>query len=143
VIWPWANQQTRTEGPLRQRGDLERITPGQFQESANGARVFFLDKDTPDNKSGKNIFISTVDRGKEAVTSARSGRIDTIDAMGDSQFLLLSNGQRLENIAQGRAEGQRIRGVRHPHRQQGAGDVLTPWRREARSTMDLLREPTP
>ena len=71
------------------RGDLERVAPGQFQESANGARVFFLDKDTPDNRSGKNIFISTVERGKQTITSARTGQVVT---EGDSQVLLLSNG---------------------------------------------------
>ena len=95
VVWPWANQQTQDlKDRYGSRGDLERMRPGQFQESANGSRVFFLDKDTPDNKSGKNIFISTVEQGKETVTSARSGRVV---AIGDSQFLLLSNGQRLES----------------------------------------------
>ncbi|WP_298934225.1 LPS export ABC transporter permease LptF [uncultured Ramlibacter sp.] len=95
VVWPWANQQTQDlKDRYGSRGDLERVAPGQFQESSNGTRVFFLDKDTPDNKSGKNIFISTLERGKETVTSARSGRVVT---EGDRQFLLLSNGQRMES----------------------------------------------
>ena len=94
VVWPWANQQTQDmKDRYGKRGDLERVAPGQFQESANGNRVFFLDKDTPDNKSGKNIFISSSDGGKETVTSARSGRIVT---RGGDQFLQLNNGQRLE-----------------------------------------------
>jgi lipopolysaccharide export system permease protein len=92
--WPWANEQARE---LRQRygsrGDLERVAPGQFQESANGTRVFFLDKDTPDNRSGKNIFIATQDHGRETVTSSRTGEVVT---EGGSQFLLLSDGQRME-----------------------------------------------
>ena len=83
------------------RGDLERVAPGQFQESASGKRVFFLDKDSPDNKSGKNIFISTNEHGRESVTSARSGRIVDI---GDSQFLQLGNGQRMESPASGPKE---------------------------------------
>jgi lipopolysaccharide export system permease protein len=95
VVWPWANQQTQDmKDRYGKRGDLERVAPGQFQESASGNRVFFLDKDTPDNKSGKNIFISTSERGKETVTSARSGHIVT---EGQDQFLLLHNGQRLES----------------------------------------------
>src|SRR6476620_4305322 len=103
-IWPWANQQTQElKDRYGRRGDLERVAPGQFQESASGRRVFFLDKDTPDNKSGKNIFISTIEKDKETVTSARTGRVETI---GDSQVLLLSNGQRLENSLKG--EGLRI-----------------------------------
>ena len=94
VVWPWANQQTQElKDRYGQRGDLERVAPGQFQESASGTRVFFLDKDTPDNKSGRNIFISTREHGKETVTSARSGHIDTT---ADGQFLVLANGQRLE-----------------------------------------------
>jgi lipopolysaccharide export system permease protein len=94
VVWPWANQQTQDmKDRYGQRGDLERVAPGQFQESASGNRVFFLDKDTPDNKSGKNIFISSNEHGKETVTSARSG---SIVMRGDDQFLQLNQGQRLE-----------------------------------------------
>jgi lipopolysaccharide export system permease protein len=95
VVWPWSNQQTQDmKDRYGKRGDLERVAPGQFQESASGNRVFFLDKDTPDNKSGKNVFISTSEKGKETVTSARSGRIVT---RGQDQFLQLNNGQRLES----------------------------------------------
>jgi lipopolysaccharide export system permease protein len=79
VVWPWSNQQTQDlRDRYGKRGDLERVAPGQFQESASGSRVFFLDKDTPDNRSGKNIFIATQERGRENITSARSGRIDTV-----------------------------------------------------------------
>ncbi len=95
VVWPWSNQQARDlRDRYERRGDLERIAPGQFQESSGGSRVFFIDKDTPDNKSGNNVFISAIERGKQSVTSARSGRIDTI---GESRFLLLNSGQRLES----------------------------------------------
>lgn len=96
VVWPWSNQQTRDmRDRYEKRGDLERVAPGQFQESASGTRVFFLDKDSPDGKSGKNIFIAANERGKEAVTSARSGRVDTI---GEDRFLMLNAGQRLEHV---------------------------------------------
>ena len=94
VVWPWANQQAlELRDRYGQRGDLERVAPGQFQESASGNRVFFLEKDTPDNKSGRNIFISTRERGKDTVTSARTGHIENI---GPDQFLVLANGQQLE-----------------------------------------------
>ena len=43
VIWPWTNQQSADmKQRYDQRGDLDRIAPGQFQESANGQRVFSL-----------------------------------------------------------------------------------------------------
>lgn len=95
-VWPWTNQQTkdmkeRYEG----RSDLDRIAPGQFQESSNGNRVFFIDRDASTaSKSSNNVFIAANERGKSSVTTARAGRIET---KGDTQVLVLENGQRLEN----------------------------------------------
>jgi len=94
LAWPWANRQTRELSErYEKRGDLERITPGQFRESSSGNRVFFIDKDTLDDKVGNNVFISATERGKQSITAARSGRIDSVN---DQRFLLLQNGQRLE-----------------------------------------------
>ena len=141
VVWPWANQQTRElKERYGKRGDLERVAPGQFQESASGQRVFFLDKDTPDNKSGRNIFISTRDKEKETVTSARSGHVETI---GDSQFLMLSNGQRLESSTTG--EGIRISEF-EVHGSKVKGNTLASMDEapvRARSTLALMFDPTP
>ncbi|MGE4241473.1 LPS export ABC transporter permease LptF [Ramlibacter sp.] len=140
-IWPWANQQTQE---LRERygrrGDLERVAPGQFQESASGRRVFFLDKDTPDNKSGRNIFISTIEKGKETVTSARAGRIV---ARGDDPFLVLSNGQRLESSLTG--QGMRISEFEEHGARVGAGVLGGPddLPAKTRSTLTLLTELSP
>ena len=99
-VWPWANQQTdELRGRFERRGDLERVAPGQFQESSNGRRVFFIDKDTADGTEGRNIFISSTETdGRETITSARSGRIEW---QGDQQMLTLNNGQRLETAADG------------------------------------------
>jgi lipopolysaccharide export system permease protein len=142
VIWPWANQQTQDlKDRYGKRGDLERVAPGQFQESASGKRVFFLDKDTPDNKSGKNIFISTNEHGKETVTSARSGQIVSI---GEGQFLLLANGQRLESS---NGNGQQLKisefeeyGSRVGANEFAARDNLPA---KTRSTFELVMDPTP
>ncbi|WP_439518890.1 LPS export ABC transporter permease LptF [Hydrogenophaga sp.] len=97
-VWPWANQQTdNLRDRFERRGDLERVAPGQFQESSSGRRVFFIDKDTADGTEGRNIFISSTETdGRETVTSARSGRIEWVK---DQQFLMLNNGQRLETAA--------------------------------------------
>ncbi len=94
-VWPWANQQTdELRDRFERRGDLDRVAPGQFQESSSGRRVFFIDKDTADGTEGRNIFISSIEEdGSESVTSARSARIEMID---DRQMLILSNGQRLD-----------------------------------------------
>jgi lipopolysaccharide export system permease protein len=94
LVWPWSNQKTQELRDLyEQRGDLERIAPGQFQESSNGQRVFFVEKDASEDKTGKNVFISAQDGHRQTITSARHGRIETIDG---ERFLILVAGQRLE-----------------------------------------------
>lgn len=96
LVLPWSNQKIKTlRDQYETRGDIERIEPGQFQESAGGNRVFFVEKEAAGQTSGANVFIATTENGKETVTSARSGRIH-FD--GQDQFLLLSNGQRLESV---------------------------------------------
>ena len=138
VIWPWANQQTeQLKDRYGRRGDLERVAPGQFQESASGRRVFFLDKDTPDNKSGKNIFISSTEGDRETVTSARSGHVE---AVGDSQYVLLENGQRLETSLKG--EGMRVSEFQVQGSRVSGGTLgtLTESPARARSTLTLVRQ---
>jgi lipopolysaccharide export system permease protein len=94
LVWPWSNQQiSELKERFERRGDLERVSPGQFQESANGLRVFFINKDSVDNKEGKNVFISSTDHGKQAMTSSKLGRIEMID---EERFLILDIGQRVE-----------------------------------------------
>lgn len=140
AIWPWANQQTQDlKDRYGRRGDLERVAPGQFQESASGRRVFFLDKDTPDNKSGRNIFISTIEDDRETVTSARTGRVDTVDG---EQVLLLSDGQRLEISLAG--EGLRVSEFQqHGSRIDSGGlAVMDEGPVKTRSTLELVRQPT-
>lgn len=95
-VWPWTNQQTKDmQERYGGRSDLDRVAPGQFQESSSGSRVFFIDRDASvDQKSSSNVFIAANEKGKSSVTTARSGRIETT---GDSQMLILEKGQRLEN----------------------------------------------
>lgn len=110
LIWPWTNaqmQDLRTR--FEQRGDLERITPGQFQESASGERVFYIDKVAMQSKidattqlpmieSAQNIFIASFEHDKESITAARTGKIETQEA---EKYLILEEGQRLERDVRG------------------------------------------
>ena len=141
VVWPWANEQAQElRDRYGRRGDLERVAPGQFQESASGRRVFFLDKDTPDNKSGTNIFISTSEKGKDTVTSARTGRIVT---EGDSRYLLLANGQRMESDIANRS--MRISDFEEYGTRVSGGELAAVEDSPAktRPTFRLVLEPTP
>ncbi|WP_159310144.1 LptF/LptG family permease, partial [Klebsiella pneumoniae] len=80
---PWSNQQVQQlRAQYSQRSDIDRIAPGEFQESSDGSRVFFIDKDTPGAQAASNVFIVTTQADSESVTSARSAR------------LVVENGQR-------------------------------------------------
>jgi len=140
LVWPWSNQQiTELKERFERRGDLERVSPGQFQESANGLRVFFVDKESVENKQGKNVFISSSERGKQAMTSSKEGHVETID---DDRFLILNVGQRVEQTV-GEAEIKvsdfKIYGTRISQDVKAA--ELTPAK--ATSSLQLLRNPTP
>lgn len=141
-VWPWANQQTADlRFRFENRSDLQRIAPGQFQESSSGRRVFFIDKDTAEGTEGRNVFISSIEKnGNETVTSATSGRIEWV---GDRQFLMLNQGQRLENDpASGRIK---ISQFEQYGAQIGAGSpsVAGAQGLKARSSLSLIQDPNP
>jgi lipopolysaccharide export system permease protein len=93
IAWPWANQQTEDmKSRFNSRDDLARVAPGVFQESANGNRVYFVDKNLSGSKS-QNVFISSTDNNKQSMTSSQLGFLNRLD--GDD-FLMLEDGQRVE-----------------------------------------------
>ncbi len=139
-VWPWSNQQTQQmKDRYEQRGDLERVSPGQFQESSSGNRVFFIDRDTSQEKASNNVFIASTEKGKSSVTTARAGRIETV---GGSQLLLLDNGQRLESEIGKSA----LKITEFEEYGSKAGDSALIGAdnlpEKSRSTRDLLRTPT-
>lgn len=96
-VLPWAFGRIEDlRDKYEKRGDMARIEPGQFQESANGDRVFFIEKDARGQEVGKNVFVATQELGKETITSAQSGHVAIV---GGDKFLVLENGQRLERVA--------------------------------------------
>lgn len=95
LAWPWSNLQIeQLRDRFQNRGDIERVAPGQFIESAGGRRVFFIDKKGEDNSIGKNIFISTSTQEKDTIVSAHEGTIDNTPESG--AVLVLSSGMRVE-----------------------------------------------
>jgi lipopolysaccharide export system permease protein len=139
-VWPWSNQQVQDlKDRFEKRGDIERIAPGQFQESASGTRVFFVDKDAADARVGNNVFIAATERGKEAMTSARSAHLET---RGDDRFLLLGNGQRLERTT---GEGLKISEFAEYGTRVSDAGLAAPEEIpvKSRSTLDLILNPTP
>jgi lipopolysaccharide export system permease protein len=140
LVWPWSNQQiSELKERFERRGDLERVSPGQFQESANGLRVFFINKDSVENKEGKNVFISSTDHGKQAMTSSKLGRIELID---EERFLILSIGQRVEQTIgenEIKVSEFKVYGTRIGQDVQAASKTPA----KAVDTLQLIQQPSP
>lgn len=93
-VWPWVNQRSvELRDRFEKRSDLSRVAPGQFQSSADGRRVFFIERDATDERIGRNVFILSQLGDVESVTTAKTGRIVLEN---DDRFLLLDRGQRNE-----------------------------------------------
>jgi lipopolysaccharide export system permease protein len=140
-IWPWSNQQIQDlKQRFEKRNDVERIAPGQFQESAGGNRVFFIDKDSPGQQWGNNVFVSSRDGNTESVTTATQGRIELV---GPDRFLMLENGQQwLTNLVTGET---RLTQFEKYQLLIDSGTVMAGDRSNSRSksTLELMRDFTP
>ena len=139
-VWPWSNKQAQDmKNRYEQRGDLDRIAPGQFQESSNGNRVFFIDRNTTGEKVSNNVFIASTEKGKNSVTTASSGRIENV---GDSRLLLLENGQRLQSETGKSA--MKITEFGEYASKAGDNPLLNAANvpERSKSTRELLRQPT-
>jgi lipopolysaccharide export system permease protein len=140
-VWPWQNQHSvELKERFERRSDLSRVTPGQFQTSSDGTRVFFIERDAADRSNGRNVFILSTLPDTESVTSAHSGHIEWV---GDDRYLLLSRGQRNE---QNLRTGEKTLARFQSYRVQAGERVLSSMDRlptRARSSLELLRDPAP
>lgn len=94
VARPWAQNQTQVlKYRYEQRSDMARVAPGQFQTSADGKRVFFIDSHSEAQQTGRNVFMVLTDKGQESVVTAREGLL----AFDKGQrYLVLEQGERTQ-----------------------------------------------
>ncbi len=140
-VWPWVNERSAVlKDQFERRSNLSRVTPGKFEASADGSRVFFIERSSPDGTDGRNVFIYGRLKGSESVTTSRSGRVDVEN---DNRYLRLGDGQRNE-VDTKSAERTLSRFDRYDviigDRLASPTDELPP---KARSTMTLVSKPTP
>ncbi len=91
IVWPWVHRSSQElRDRYQQRSDLARVTPGVFQRSSDGRRVFFVERESADGVNARNVFILSNQDHSESVTSAKSGRLLV---EGDARYLLLQRGQ--------------------------------------------------
>lgn len=89
--WPWGHQNSlELRSRYQQRSDLARVTPGVFQKSSDGQRVFFVERESADGINARNVFIVSNLERSESVISAHKGRQER---QGDVRELVLEQGQ--------------------------------------------------
>jgi len=141
VLSPWAlarvDEYKRT---LDSRSDVSHATPGAFRESKQADRVFFLEDVDANSKRVGNIFVRSVQNGKEGTMVAKEGYQET--AGNGDRFLVLLNGARYEGIP-GQTDYRISRFDRYAVRIEPAelGKALPNVK--AYSTLFLLRHPHP
>ena len=92
---PWAKQKSNEYVErFEKRSDLQKVSPGQFQESASSNRIFFVEGVSGTSTNVQNVFVNTVDEKGNTVVVAREGTMHT-DRRGD-RFLVLKNGRRYQ-----------------------------------------------
>lgn len=98
MLAPWAMQQGELyRQKIDDRGDVARVSPGQFNESGAGDRVFFVESIAGQEGIVKNVFISSVQQGRTGVMATAKGH--TENAPNGDKFLVLDNGRRYEGAA--------------------------------------------
>ncbi len=141
-LWlaPWANRSyAEYKERFRNREDISRVSPGKFQESANGDKLFFVEGLADDSSHVKNIFVRQAGR-RDSVVVAEQGTI-RFDANGD-KLLELEKGRRYDG-APGSDDFRTIEFQRYTV-------VIAPNTRELRDnksskvmpTLALIAEPT-
>ena len=140
VVWPWGNENSNIlRQRYAQRSDLSRVTPGVFQASSDGQRVFFIERNQADGGGARNVFILSQRDAVESVTTAQQGQIETI---GDDRFVTLRQGQRNEVDTRTGALSQANFKDYRLLVDEGAARSVTDLPPKAMTTLALLEAPT-
>ena len=139
-VWPWGNLSSlELRERYRQRSDLSRVTPGVFQSSSDGRRVFFVERESIDGINARNVFVLNRTDAVESVISARSGRLE---AIGGDRVLVLERGQRNDvDLKNGERTLASFEDYRVLASEAASRGVENPSPRTLR-TIELLRQPT-
>ena len=92
---PWAEQRkAEYERQLENRDEFVLVAPGLFKEFHRANLVVFLESLNPLTGSVRNVFLHSVDTGRDVTTVAASGRLEEMPN-GD-RFIVLEDGRRYE-----------------------------------------------
>lgn len=138
VATPWAKQKSSEYiERFEKREDLQKVSPGQFRESASTNRIFFVEGADGKSPVVQNVFVNTVDEHGTAVIVAREGVITT--GQKGERYLVLKNGRRYQGVP-GQSDFQTMEFERYSMRVANhAQDLESDHSADALTTMALLK----
>ena len=141
-VAPWANQQaSEFKARFEQRTEVARVAPGQFRESADGSKVFFVEGFDPSTSSVQNVLVNTIRDGKVSVIVSKTGHVER-QPNGD-EFLVMNNGRRYEGTP-GKADYRIMEFERYGVRLESRSpDFSNDDSAKIRPTADLIADPLP
>lgn len=97
ALSPWAlSKADEYKRRLDSRDDVAAATPGAFRESKHADRVFFLEEVDSERRRVSNVFVRSVQNGREGTMVAKEGYQET--APNGDRFLVMLNGARYEGV---------------------------------------------
>jgi lipopolysaccharide export system permease protein len=92
---PWAEQRKlEYERQLETRDEITVLAPGLFKEFRRAKLVVFVESVNTFDGTIRNVFLHSVDEGKDAITVASTARLE--EAPNGDRFIVLGNGRRYE-----------------------------------------------
>ncbi len=140
VIAPWTVQMAeKYRSQVDARDDVSRVDPGVFGESRSRDRVFFVESVTGDRATVQNVFINSVQHGRNGVMFSKTGTVET--APNGDRYIVLLDGRRYEGVP-GEAEYRVMDFQRYAARVESAtGEEPAPTHKSL-STLALLQHPS-
>jgi lipopolysaccharide export system permease protein len=142
VLSPWAaSSSDEVRRQMDSRSDVSTIAPGVFRESHQAERVYFVEEVAGAENLVANVFVSSTQHGRQGVMVAARGFQET--AENGDRFLVLLNGRRYEGEP-GSKEYKVYDFERYAMRIETA-ESRAPRApsNKSRTTLELLRDPTP
>jgi lipopolysaccharide export system permease protein len=98
-LWlsPWAERRRlEYERQLESRNEVALLAPGLFKEFRQARLVVFIESINRFDNTIRNVFLHSIDNGKDITTVARSGFLE--DAANGDRFIVLKEGRRYEGV---------------------------------------------
>lgn len=140
AIAPWTVQMAeKYRSRVDARDDLSRVDPGVFGESRSRDRVFFVESVTGDRATVHNVFVNSVQHGRNGVMFSKTGTVET--APNGDRYIVLLDGRRYEGVP-GEAEYRVMDFQRYAARVESATGQEPAPTHKSLSTLALLQHPS-